>query len=106
MRAAPLAWVRFRTNVRIMMEDGRSDTAPGTDGVLRERVEAVLDGIRPMLQRDGGDVELVDVDAEGVVQVRLRGACSGCPHSAMTLAFGIEQQLKEQIPEVTRVVSV
>jgi len=57
-----------------------------------------------MLQADGGDIELVDVDAAGVVQVRLQGACMGCPAASMTLTQGIERNLKQQIPEVTRVV--
>ena len=71
---------------------------------LRERVSAVLDTLRPMLQGDGGDVQLVDVDANGVVSIRLQGACVGCPSAGMTLSMGIERNLKEQIPEVTRVV--
>ena len=71
---------------------------------IREKVKQVLDAdVRPMLQRDGGDVELVEVTEEGVVRVRLTGACSGCPFSAMTLAVGVEQTLKERIPEVVRV---
>jgi len=57
-----------------------------------------------MLQADGGDIELVDVDAAGVVHVRLQGACVGCPAASMTLSQGIERNLKQQIPEVTRVV--
>ena len=73
---------------------------------LHDRVAAVLDTIRPMIQGDGGDIELVGVDADGVVQVRLLGACSGCPSASMTLAMGVERNLKSQIPEVTRVVGV
>ena len=65
---------------------------------FRREVEEVLDQIRPSLQADGGDVELVDV-VDGVVRVRLKGACAGCPMSQMTLAFGIEKALKERIPE-------
>jgi Fe-S cluster biogenesis protein NfuA len=57
-----------------------------------------------MIQGDGGDIELVDVDADGVVHVRLHGACVGCPSASMTLTMGIERNLKDQIPEVTRVV--
>ena len=71
-----------------------------------EQVNAVLDKIRPALQADGGDVELVGVDDAGVVQVRLVGACGGCPMSQMTLAFGIERALKQELPTVKRVVSV
>jgi Fe-S cluster biogenesis protein NfuA len=73
---------------------------------MRERVEAVINEIRPMLQADGGDVELVDVSDEGVVKVRLTGACGGCPMSQITLSRGIESRLKEAIPEVSRVESV
>ena len=72
---------------------------------MREEVERVLDKVRPALQADGGDVELVDVD-DGVVRLRLTGACSGCPMAAMTLKNGIEAALKEEIPSVTRVESV
>ncbi len=73
---------------------------------MRERVEAVINEIRPMLQADGGDVELVDVSDVGVVRVRLTGACGGCPMSQMTLSRGIESRLKASIPEVARVESV
>lgn len=73
---------------------------------MREKVAAVLDNIRPALQRDGGDVELVEVDTQGIVKVRLKGACGGCPMAAMTLKNGIERTLKESIPEVKEVVSV
>jgi Fe-S cluster biogenesis protein NfuA len=69
----------------------------------RERVQTVLDMIRPALQADGGDVELVDVTDDGVVKVALQGACRGCPMSQLTLANGVERVLKEQIPEVVRV---
>ena len=73
---------------------------------LSRRVTAALDDIRPLIQADGGDVELVDVDTEGVVSVRLRGACIGCPSAAITLTLGIERNIKAQVPEVTRVVCV
>jgi len=73
---------------------------------MREKVETILAQIRPALQADGGDVELVDVTPDGIVQVRLKGACSGCPMSTMTLKMGIERALKQQIPEVKEVVSV
>jgi Fe-S cluster biogenesis protein NfuA len=72
---------------------------------VRLEVEKVLDSIRPALQADGGDVELIDVDG-GVVRVRLTGACNGCPMAAMTLKGGIEAALKERIPTVERVESV
>ena len=73
---------------------------------MKEKVEKVLETVRPALQADGGDVELVDVTADGVVKVRLRGACGSCPMSQMTLKMGIERQLKQAIPEVTSVESV
>jgi len=72
---------------------------------MKEKVEAVLAKIRPNLQADGGDVELVDVK-DGVVKVRLVGACGGCPMATMTLRNGIERILKEQVPEVKQVISV
>ena len=73
---------------------------------MREKVEAVLAKVRPMLQADGGDVELVDVTDDGVVKVKLTGACSGCPMATLTLKQGIEAALKEEIEEVTEVVQV
>jgi len=72
---------------------------------MREKVEAALAQIRPALQADGGDVELVDVN-EGVVKLKLKGACAGCPMASMTLQHGIERMLKEQVPEVKEVVAV
>jgi len=73
---------------------------------VREKVEEALKSIRPGLQADGGDVELVEVTDEGVVKVRLKGACGGCPMSQLTLKQGIERRLKASIPEVTSVESV
>ena len=72
---------------------------------MREKIEAALALIRPSLQADGGDVELVDVK-EGVVSVKLTGACGGCPMSTLTLQHGIQRVLKEKVPEVKEVVSV
>jgi Fe-S cluster biogenesis protein NfuA len=72
---------------------------------MRERVEAVLAKIRPALVADGGDVKLVDV-SEGVVKLKLTGACAGCPMATMTLKGGIERVLKEQVPEVKEVIAV
>ncbi len=72
---------------------------------MRELVEKALDKIRPSLQRDGGNVELVDVE-DGVVKVRLTGACGGCPMSQMTLKNGIEAVLKKEVPEVKSVESL
>lgn len=74
--------------------------------ILKEKVEEALNKVRPSLQADGGDVELVDVDESGVVKVRLQGACAGCPMSQMTLKMGIEKILKQNIPEIDRVESV
>ncbi len=73
--------------------------------MTKEQVEGVLDKIRPSLMRDGGNVELVDVN-DGTVQVRLTGACGGCPMATMTLKMGIEQILKREIPEIKEVVAV
>ena len=72
---------------------------------MKEKVEAALKKIRPMLQRDGGNVELIEVE-DGIVKVRLQGACAGCPMSQMTIKNGIERLLKQEIPEVKSVVSV
>lgn len=72
----------------------------------REKVEATLDMVRPALQADGGNVQLVDVTEDGVVSVRLTGACAGCPMSTMTLKMGIERTLRDRVPEVKRVESV
>ncbi len=72
---------------------------------MKGKVEAVLAQIRPALQSDGGDVELVDVN-EGVIRLKLKGACAGCPMATMTLRHGIERVLKEQIPEVKEVIAV
>lgn len=73
---------------------------------MREKVQEVLNMVRPALQADGGDVELVDVSADGVVSVKLTGACGSCPMSTMTLKMGIEKTLMEQLPEVKEVVQV
>ena len=73
---------------------------------MKEKVEEVLGKVRPFLQRDGGDVELVDVTDSGVVKVRLKGACSGCPGAKITLKQGVERMLKQEIPEVKEVISV
>ncbi len=73
---------------------------------MKEQVIKALEGIRPHLRADGGDVELVDVSEEGVVKVRLTGACGGCPMSQMTLSNGIERRLKAEVPEVKRVEAV
>jgi Fe-S cluster biogenesis protein NfuA len=74
---------------------------------MRKRVADIIDKIRPMLQADGGDIELVDVEEQtGVVKVRLQGACRGCPSAAMTLKMGVERHLKDRVPEVRELVNV
>lgn len=73
---------------------------------MKEQVQEVLDLVRPALQADGGDVELVDVTDDGIVSVRLTGACGSCPMSTMTLKMGIERTLRDKIPEVKEVVQV
>ena len=73
---------------------------------MKEQIEQALDKIRPALQRDGGDIELVDVEENGVVKVRLTGACSGCPMSQMTLKQGVERIVKQLVPEVKTVEAV
>jgi len=74
--------------------------------VDRSLIESALDEIRPALQADGGNVEFVDFNDEGVVLVRLQGACSGCPSASMTLKMGIERTLKEKVPGVTSVEAI
>ncbi|GAB6099331.1 hypothetical protein JCM16358_12100 [Halanaerocella petrolearia] len=73
---------------------------------MKERVKEVLNKIRPSLQADGGDVELIEVTDDGIVKVELQGACAGCPMSEMTLKMGIEKQLKKEIEEVKEVAAV
>ncbi len=73
---------------------------------MKEKVQSVINEIRPNLQADGGDIELVDVTQDGIVKVRLRGACHGCPGAAMTLKMGVERLLKSKIPEVKAVENV
>ncbi|MAJ46175.1 MAG: hypothetical protein CBC35_02635 [Planctomycetes bacterium TMED75] len=78
-------------------------TASNDSDSLSERVRDVLEMMRPMIQEDDGDVELVDVSPEGVVRIRFMGACVNCPSSANTLHNGIERMLKQRVPEVTGV---
>ena len=73
---------------------------------MKDLVKKALEKIRPALQRDGGDVQLVDVKDDGVVEVRLTGACAGCPMSQMTLKMGVERLLKQEVPGVNRVEAV
>ena len=83
-----------------------SKPADGSEPSLRAKVEEILDLIRPAIQSDGGDVELVEVSDDGVVLVRFQGACASCPSSSITLQVGIERQLKERLPEVKRVQAI
>ena len=83
-----------------------SDTSNETGTSVKDRVATIIEAIRPAIQSDGGDIELVDVDGQGVVQVRMHGACVGCPSAQMTLKLGVERTLMEKVPEVTEVVSV
>ncbi len=73
---------------------------------VKDRVQLVINWLRPVIQSDGGDVELIDVSAEGVVRVRFHGACIGCPSSTMTLREGIERNIREKVPEVSQVVAL
>ena len=73
---------------------------------VREKVQGVINLIRPAVQADGGDIELVDVKDDGVVHIRFHGACHGCPSSTMTLQDGIERNLREKVPEITAVIPV
>jgi len=74
--------------------------------MLKEKVEKALEKVRPNLQSDGGDVELVDVSEDGLVKVKLTGACAGCPMSTLTLKMAIERYLKQEIPEIKSVEAV
>lgn len=73
---------------------------------MKTEVEKAIKEIQPHLRADGGDIELVDVDEEGIVKVKLKGACVGCPMSQMTIQYGVERYLKKKIPEVRKVVTV
>jgi Fe-S cluster biogenesis protein NfuA len=73
---------------------------------MKEKVQKAIDLIRPSLQADGGDVELVDVSVDGIVKVKLTGACHGCPMSQMTLKMGIEKIIKTQVPDIKEVIAV
>ena len=84
------------------MSTATQNPAPG----IRDKVQGVINLIRPAVQADGGDIELVDVTEDGTVQIRFHGACHGCPSSTMTLQMGIERNLREKVPEITRVVPV
>lgn len=92
---------------RFLTEAGRRHAAENRgDGVLEEDVNSALQSIRPLVQADGGDVELVDVTGDGVARIRLTGACDGCPMSAITVSDGIERHLTKLVPGLKRVVAV
>jgi Fe-S cluster biogenesis protein NfuA len=80
--------------------------AAKVDSALHKQVADIIKQLRPAVQGDGGDIELVDVDERGVVSVRLHGACIGCPSAAMTLKMGVEQTLKDRLPQIREVVCV
>ncbi len=86
------------------MPDGQNGQEAAAQ--MRPQVQEVIDEIRPLIQSDGGDIELVDIDGEGNVFVRLQGACVGCPRSQMTLALGVERRLKQRVPAVKSVAAV
>lgn len=88
------------------MPEGASENPKPIQGSLREKVQHVLDMIRPAVQSDGGDLELVEVDEQGNVVIRFHGACVGCPSSIMTLQTGIERNLKERIPGINTVTAI
>jgi Fe-S cluster biogenesis protein NfuA len=79
---------------------------PTKESIMKEKVQAALNKIRPILQADGGDVELVEITDKGVVKVRLQGACRGCPMSQMTLKNGVERAILKEVPEVKSVEAV
>ena len=78
----------------------------GDEKSFKDKVAEIIESIRPMLQNDGGDIELVGIDQDNNVNVRLQGACRGCPGAAMTLKMGVERLLKERVPEVKEVIAV
>lgn len=77
-----------------------------TEKTFEQKVKEVIETVRPALQSHGGDIELVSVDADNTVKVRLQGACQGCPGAAMTLKTGVERILKEKVPQVKEVIAV
>jgi Fe-S cluster biogenesis protein NfuA len=81
-----------------------NETEPNSD--LYQRVAKVIDDVRTYIQADGGDIDLVGVEEDGTVKVRLRGACAGCPHAAVTLKGGIERAVRQKVPEIREVVNV
>ena len=95
----------MNANGDLLKQRSRNSGKEGGENGMRENVEKALEKIRPALQADGGNVELVDV-VDGVVKVRLTGACGGCPMSQMTLKMGVEKIIKQFVPEVKSVETV
>ncbi len=87
------------------LEEGTMTTSVKAEE-LRQRIDKALDMVRPYLEQDGGYVELMNVTEDGVVELQLQGACSGCPSSTMTLTAGIERVIREEVPEVTEIITV
>jgi Fe-S cluster biogenesis protein NfuA len=103
---AGCAETRKKINVASIGDVLRQEGLSNQGGKMKDKVIEVLDEVRPGLQADGGDVELVEVTADGIVRVKLTGACAGCPMSTLTLRMAIEKRLKERIPEVKSVEQV
>src|SRR5688572_19465853 len=99
-RLPPLVYTSVMTQAATQVGGG------GENISVKDRVQGVINLIRPAVQADGGDIELVDVTSSGVVQIRFHGACHGCPSSTMTLQMGIERNLRDRVPEVTQVIPV
>ena len=104
---------RFRSKVYtlgeedIFMSSPESKSTPSAaPATVRDRVQTVIAWMRPVIQSDGGDIELLDVTPEGVASIRFHGACVGCPSSTNTLKSGIERNIREKVPEITRVEAV
>jgi len=74
--------------------------------IAKEKIESILEKVRPSIQADGGDVELINIREDNVIEVRLKGTCNGCPMATLTLKAGIERLIKEEIPEVKEVIAV
>ena len=89
-----------------MVAKGTSGNSGPVPQAVQERVNRILELIRPPVQADGGDVELVEVTPDGLVKIRLHGACVGCPSASATLQHGIERNLRDHVPEVKGVLSV
>jgi Fe-S cluster biogenesis protein NfuA len=90
-----------------LLHKGQNELKKGGILLMKERVQEAINKVRPSLQADGGDVKLIDVDEEnGIVKVKLTGACGGCPFATMTLTQGIEKTVKAEVPEVKKVIAV